>query len=204
MKKQSLHIELFIVFLLLYVAYLILNVLTPLMIDDCYYASHGHSIKEIFYFQLNHYMTWSGRAVAHSISQIFGGVIGKPFFNIINPVFLCLFVFLIVKIASDNGEIKVGYVALTSIIVWFFLPDQYITQFLICGSANYIWASVFILSLLWLIKKNRSIKNNWIKLIIIIYVFFVGTWSEMYDVCVIPALVCYYWLNRNKVVISRE
>ena len=59
------------------------------------------SIKDIFVSQYSHYLTWSGRFVAHFLIQFFI-LIGKKFFNIVNTLIFVSLVFLIYWLGIGN------------------------------------------------------------------------------------------------------
>lgn len=71
-KKQQTIIILAAIFIMM----LVLNLLTPLLADDYSYGigldkTRIDSIIDIINFQVNHYLTWGGRTVAHTIAQCF-------------------------------------------------------------------------------------------------------------------------------------
>ena len=60
----------------IFIMMLVLNLLTPLLADDYSYGlsldnTRLNSILDIINFQINHYLTWGGRTVAHTIAQFF-------------------------------------------------------------------------------------------------------------------------------------
>lgn len=182
-----------------YVLYLVCNMLTPMVVDDCSYASTGRTVADIAARQSNDYMHWSGRVVAHSVAQFFGGIAGKGVFNIVNPLAMCLLVWLVARMGGRGGRPRLWLLALTFGLVWFVLPDQYVTLLMIAGSMNYPWATVLVLLFLLGLQKVGSAKRDaWRIAGLTLLALVAGAWSEMYAVCVLPALAVALWTERRR------
>ena len=174
-----------------------------MVLDDCGYANSGHVFSDIFRVQREAYLHVNGRVLAHSIVQVFAGMIGKPVFNVLNALAVCGLVYMLCKTA-DN-EFRVGNVVLLMIsvfLVWFCYPDQYVTMFMIAGSLNYVWATVIVLIFLKAFFSPLLNETNGRVIGLCIYSFVAGAWGEMYSVCVAPSLLlvmCLDKLRRNRV-----
>ena len=205
MKIKLQHLEVIILLVVLYVFYLGCNILTPMIVDDCSYAATGHTPAAIFERQSHDYMTWSGRVVAHSVAQFWGGMAGKGVFNWVNPLAMCLLVWLISCGAGSRRNGRPLTVALAALLMWFAAPDQYVTQFMIAGSMNYIWASALILIFLYLAgRRSCAVDSVWRTVLFALFALLAGSWSEMYAVCVIPAGLVWLWLNRKERPLGRR
>lgn len=75
------------ILLIVGIAFLILNILTPEYLDDYLYkytfingiADKNHpivTIRDIYTSQIDHYFTFNGRVIIHSLVQLFTGIIG--------------------------------------------------------------------------------------------------------------------------------
>lgn len=198
--KVEKEITIVTIFLLAFVVlYAILNYLTPLVADDCGY-SMSHTLKTVLMSQWHEYFRWSGRFFAHSTASVMGGVIGKSVFNVLNAMMTGLFVVLLARCADRERQFgSVVSIVVAAVLVWFCLPDQYITQFMIAGSCNYIWASVINLLFICLFfnRLNAPFQKKYLILFGIgMFAFLAGAWSEMYSICVIPAL--FVWLLSHR------
>lgn len=128
---------------------LFLNIKTPLIADDYVYtfifgtSSPVMSIGDIIKSQLSYYMTWGGRIVAESLTQLFV-FLGKDVFNVANSLCYMVFILAIYFIAVGR-KIRPGMLLLVTILVWFFTPIFGQTVMWITGSCNYLWCGTLIL-----------------------------------------------------------
>jgi len=205
MKK--IYTQNIILLLLILAGIYLLNYFTPMFRDDCNYA-FSHSIKEIFSEQYNAYFNANGRVISHSIVHFFAGMVGKNIFNFINPVMYIWAILLVICLASDNKKQAIAFLSLLTVffLFWFLLPDQYVTNYMIAGSLNYLWATVLVLSYIRFFMQNtdRQFKNATL-VPIFLFSFFAGAFIEMYSVCVLPAMLVYIWHNKirlNKFVLT--
>lgn len=102
------------------------------------------SIKDIFISQYSHYLTWSGRFVAHFLIQFFI-LIGKKFFNIVNTLIFVSLVFLIYWLGIGNTGFQfVSFDLILWILFcyWFCIPSILITSLWLCGSCVYMFMAV--------------------------------------------------------------
>ena len=74
-KIDNKKIEYFL-FALIFIGIFVVNFMTPMLADDFAYSIGSDlkridSLSDIFNYQVNHYLTWGGRTVAHTIAQLF-------------------------------------------------------------------------------------------------------------------------------------
>ena len=160
----------FIVIIITFIGIFILNSKTHLVVDD--YAYHftfsrmpNEQTKritnpiQIIPSMANHWKTWGGRVVVHSLLQ-FSFMIGIPFFNIINSIIFILLGYLIYK--HVNSKIKYNYLILIFIysMIFLFSPSPATTLMWKSGSANYLWTTFLVLCMSLIYKKHYDDKNN--------------------------------------------
>lgn len=105
------------------------------------------SFSDIFRSLGTHYMTWSGRLVAHFFLMFFLWI-GKFWFNFINAGMVMLLCFCIQWIAYEGRitfEISAKKLALTFFCIWSFTFNFSGVMLWMAGSCNYLWTSVFLL-----------------------------------------------------------
>lgn len=194
--------------LIVTVLYFVINWLTPLWCDDLDYGHAGHTLGDIAHREVHDYFHANGRIFSHTLVQLFAGIIGKPLFNLLNPVMTMIMVALLPVVAGE--ELKVGtnkwrwalLLSLSLLLAWFVLPDQYITMFMIAGSSNYIWAAVLNLLFVYVFTQQMTKEQDlkvWQWVCVVLLSFFAGAWMEMYSIALAPALFLYLLLNRKNV-----
>ncbi|MBR3210705.1 MAG: hypothetical protein IKF71_02070 [Bacilli bacterium] len=150
----------YIVYVLIFISMLILNCLTPYIADDINYryiwntSNRVHNIWDVLISQYNHYLTWGGRSIAHTIAQIFL-IFPKMIFNIANS--LC-YVGILSKINSITTQKKKNAWILLLIHLMLFLIVPYFGEdFLwLIGSCNYAWTMLFVLILIDVYQKDKK------------------------------------------------
>jgi len=211
------------VFAGVFIVFYLLNYLTPMAFGDDYLYSfiwQGHSmftpltedavrvssLKDIFVSQWSHYLTWSGRAVSHTLIQFFLWA-GKPVFNVFNAAVSVLLIAEIYWCANKgrvSAHFDVGLLCWIAFAIWAFTPGFSGVFLWISGTCNYLWTAVFLLGFLLpyihkyyfldvLLDKNRFFK---------LFMFFLGIiagWSNENSICwVILLLVVLIYINRKK------
>ncbi|MBR1799410.1 MAG: hypothetical protein IJ761_06045 [Bacteroidales bacterium] len=197
-------LKLWPIWLLTATAFMVCNMLTPMMLDDCAYATSGRTLQAIVRTQHNAYLNSNGRVLAHGIAQLFSGIWGKTLFNIVNSIVAAMLSMLLFCFGRGHrSQCPWAVAALAASLVWFVLPDQPITLLLIAGSLNYVWASVVILLMLLALRWLNSHQHPWHHTAAVIVLCFVaGAWGEMYAVCMAPAMMVlaladHRYLNRQ-------
>jgi hypothetical protein len=169
-------------------------------VDYCYYItdsiwnSYGKidSISRFFASQGNHYWYVNGRAVAHSLVQLFCGIAGKPAFAVANALMYCAFIYLILKICrvrSIANNIGAAVTCTTVVLLTF------VTKMMPTTQIGFVW--MFTLNLLWLrlFFNHRTKSKVEIALICLLGVF-AGNGQEALSLGLSAALGL-WWLHRR-------
>ena len=175
-KQYMKRYPVFIFLLLVFVVLFFMNLYTPESLQDDYvykfvrgandvidYQYPIRDIGDVLISQYNHYMYHSGRFVPHFFLQIFDGILGKGAFNVINALLFCLLVYLINRLATK--ELKLFNYVLTFSLILFLVPSFKETSLWFTGSFNYLWAVVFSLFFLLLLKvywNNQIQRWHWV------------------------------------------
>ena len=151
-------------------------------------------------------LTWSGRAVSHTIIQFFLWV-GKPVFNIFNA---SVSVLLIVEIywCAHKGKISTqfnaGMVCCIAFMLWAFTPGFSGVFLWISGACNYLWTAVFLLAfLLPYIRKYYAFEDKLTENVFFAFLMFlmgvIAGWSNENSICwVIMLLLVFLFANRRR------
>ena len=155
MKKETTTLIIY-VFLAL-TAFFLLNHHTPRTMDDFNYAfkftEDGRSndkitsILEIPKSQYYHYLNYNGRAIVHTIAQLFSIQKTNTLFNILNSLMAVALITLIFV----YSKMKTAYTNSTKLwllvfaLFWFLVPSPSMTLMWKTGSLNYLWTSVSIM-----------------------------------------------------------
>jgi hypothetical protein len=175
--------------------FFVLNNYTPLVADDYSHSLGIHSIGDIFLSQYNFYFSWSGRNVAHFITQVWL-LAGKPLFNIANTIVYCFFIFLVqFHITGSIKKPNPGLFLIINILFWFFVPAW--GNFLwLTGSCNYLWTTTIILFFLVPFRKRQDEPDYRWNIPFSVLFFLVGIlagWSnENSGVAVLCLLIAYF------------
>ncbi|MCI8446859.1 MAG: hypothetical protein HFH30_00375 [Eubacterium sp.] len=138
----------------------VINYLSPYIADDYISLSHkvwgtgrkisgfGDFCRSIYNFYLN----WGGRVEGTVCAAIFSYLPPAVFdlFNTLCYMIVTLLIYLICRgDQTDNLPLYLGI----HVLLWVFVPDYGQIMFWMCGSANYLWASVWILLLLYFYRR---------------------------------------------------
>ncbi|KAF5089487.1 hypothetical protein DSECCO2_27290 [anaerobic digester metagenome] len=187
-ESRKTNLILFWVIVAVTFAYMVfLNSKTPLIADDFVYtfifatSTPVMSFGDIVTSQISYYMTWGGRVVAETLTQLFM-FLGKDVFNVANS--LCYIVFcLAVYFLAMGRRIRFELVLLTTILVWFFIPMFGQTVMWLTGSCNYLWCGTIILLALlpfrlYEEKQTRVLNSIWFAVLMIPLFFTSGITNE--------------------------
>jgi hypothetical protein len=166
-----------------------MNLYTPESLQDDYvykfvrgandvidYQYPIRDLNDVLISQYNHYLYHSGRFVPHFFLQIFDGILGKGVFNVINALLFCLLVYLINRLATKKLTLF-NYVLSFSLIL-FLVPSFKETTLWFTGSFNYLWAIVFSLFYLYLLKVYWNNQIQWWHWVLGIICLFLGWTNE--------------------------
>ena len=212
-----------ITFVCLFSSFYILNSLIPRAFGDDYlyaFVWQGHSmfipltedavrissLKDIFVSQWSHYFTWSGRAVSHTIIQLFLWL-GKPVFNIFNAAISVLLIMEIYWCAHKgkiSTQFNAGMVCCIAFMLWAFTPGFSGVFLWISGACNYLWTAVFLLAfLLPYIRKYYVFEKKLTENVFFTFLMFImgviAGWSNENSICwVIMLLLVFLFANRRR------
>jgi len=131
--------------LFIFIKMLVLNFLTPLMLDDFYASST--TIFNVMQHEYGLYMNWSGRMVLFFLSRVFL-MYPKIIFNFVNTLVYMGFILLIYKIAIPKKELHISLYFFIVLSLWLFILSYGQVIFWVMGSINYLWGTAIILSFL--------------------------------------------------------
>lgn len=194
-----------IFFIIIGVAFYLLDRFSLFMIDDYDYAfkfgTHERisSLKDIFVSQCDHYMLRNGRFLVHCIVQLFCGILGVEWFRIFNTVMFVLFCGMTTRLVSGTYRTSIMWYAVTAFVIWLFIPQIGLTVLgnIACG-VNYLWVGVATLAFIILWQKisqddkRFSILGN-IGLGIVGAI--IGSLQESFSIPVAGTLFIYYCFN---------
>lgn len=130
---------------------LLLNLHTPLMMDDYDYSfswATGERLSgfaDVLASQAAHYRLWGGRSVTHTLAQTFL-FLGKPAFNLANTAMYLLLLLELYALAKPEGRRFCWGMLLTVHGALFALVPFFGTVFLwLTGSCNYLFGTVLAL-----------------------------------------------------------
>ncbi len=186
---------------------LIVNFNTPLASSDYFYrfffnewgqADNNHPIAgfgDLFQSQWNHFLHTNGRLPVHVLVQSFVAFSGKWLFNILNPLFFCCYVWLIVKVALR--KVSLVSVAFVTMLLLLFMPLFHAYYCWFAGSVNYLWSSVLILLFLCALRAKEGEPMGWRSVPFLVLSFFAGWTHEGISLPIAMALVARTLLFRR-------
>lgn len=139
-------------FIFIFILILIPSYLTPIHSDD-----FSYSFINDWSEKYTHYMSWSGRVVADLISSI----LLSMSFEIrvfINSFATLALLFLISRIKEIVVGEKSGLFEILFLffLFWVSIPTLGQVVFWVVGAANYLWTSLFVFLLIYLLLKYKS------------------------------------------------
>jgi hypothetical protein len=159
---------------------------TPLSED----AARVSSWHELFVSQWSHYLTWSGRAVAHVLIQFFLWM-GKGVFNFFNAL---AGLFLVVEIYWCIHKGKVSFVFNSKdlcwifFVLWAFSPGFTPVFFWLTGACNYLWTGLLLIGFIlpYIQKYYGTVKviypNHFFGFVMFVFGIIAG-WGNENSVC---------------------
>ena len=210
------RIKLAIAFTAIFVFLFVFNYLTPLSFGDDYVYSFvwtGKSMYEplpdnikrltnwgdLFYSQWSHYLTWSGRFIAHFLTQFFLWK-GKTLFNIANT-FVSVFLICEIYWCICKGKVNLQFENRTIFWIFFLLwactPGFGVVFFWLTGACNYLWANVFLLGFFVIYVQKFYSENQLIftskTMVLIMFLFgIIAGWTNENSVCWIILLLALF------------
>ena len=206
----------------IYVFFYILNYLTPMSFGDDFVYSfiwQGHSeyeplsdsamrvssLQDLLISQREHYLTWSGRSVSHTIAQFFLWV-GKDLFNIFNALVSVLLVIEIYWCANKGKvtfDFNISRLIFVFLAIWTFTPAFSSVFLWLTGACNYLWTVVLLLGFLlpyvykYYYFTDKFINNNWFWIVMFFFGIIAG-WSNENSICWIIIVLFMFILTNRK------
>lgn len=176
-KKQITIVMFSAIFIFMFV----LNFLTPLIADDFSYSfgADGRikNLYDIYNKQVDHYFTWGGRTVAHTVAQIFL-LFPKIIFSIANTFAYVLLIYLIYRVARGKSEDKPILVIAINLLLWFVLPVFGQTCLWLIGSCNYLWTTDIILIFMLKYMENKPTKRKILSMVLMFLLGIIAGWTN--------------------------
>lgn len=211
-NKSAEKLLFFLIIILIVIGMYTLNHYTTLIVDDYVYSfsrvtgNRITNITEILQSEYNHYFTWGGRIIVHTIAQFFL-MIDKAVFDIANT-FAYLAMVLVVYFHAV-GKIKFYPFLLLLINLLFFLCMPVFGQvFLwVVGACNYLWGPLIVLLYLmpYRLQYNREnpVITNKILCAIFGFVGVIAGWTnENLGLTLIFLILIFsylYWYQHQKI-----
>lgn len=162
MSRRANRAILALVLMLIGASMLLLNLHTPLMMDDYDYSFSWATgqrlagIRDILASQAAHYRFWGGRSVVHFLSQLFL-YLGKPVFNLANTAMYLLLLLEMAALAGKRGRGCDWRMPLIAHALMLLAVPFFGTVFLwLDGACNYLWGTVLALAPLVIAKSERE------------------------------------------------
>ncbi|MBQ6859727.1 MAG: hypothetical protein IJO02_09985, partial [Clostridia bacterium] len=155
-------IALFSALALIGVSMLLLNLYTPLMMDDYDYSfswstgSRVAGVGDILASQAQHYLLWGGRSVVHFLAQLFL-FLGKPAFNAANSAMYLLLLVEICALAGKRGKgLDWRMLMFAHAILLLSVPFFGVVFLWLDGACNYLFGTALALLPLLIAKSERE------------------------------------------------
>lgn len=206
LKKLGDNQKIILILLAVFLSMLLLNYLTPLIADDYSYSiiksKKENDFIKIIDRQINHYFTWGGRSVAHTIAQIFLIIIGKPIFNICNSAMYIALIWLIYRIARPNEtKEKPILLLLIHLLLWFVVPVFGQDCIWLIGACNYLWTTVIILFFIYQYTKKKEKKDNILNMLLMFLFGILAGWTNentAFGLIIVTAGIIYISKRKHK------
>lgn len=201
----------YFILLIVGIAFLILNILTPEYLDDYLYkytfingiADRNHPIKtleDIYTSQLDHYFSFNGRVVIHSFVQLFSGILGKGLFNFVNAVIFTSFIALSVKYTINR--LNKPLILLTTLLVLLCFPAFNDTCLWMTGSIGYLWTGLFTIIFLYIFKNLQKKEITSSSYLLVLGGIPLGWTHEGTAFPLALSLIVYCFYNRKQIIKS--
>lgn len=152
------------VWLIIGIAFWLLNQMTWLYSDDYSYAFtfgpdggidlHAPvAFSNLLDSQYNHYFAKNGRTIAHGLEHLFLCFQGKWVFNICNTAVFVAFIYMVQVVSGRKGSIYMLFITMLLILFTRQFGQVFLWQL---GALNYLWAGLFNLLLLHAFLTRKS------------------------------------------------
>lgn len=195
--------KVFIVLLLILVAFYVLNVFTPLFSDDFMYKfifdKNGvadplkpiTSFSDVLLSQWNHYLSYNGRTITHILVQTFLGLLNKNIFNVFNALILGIFLLLTSKYTFNR--ISARTISLIGSFCLLLLPSFDNCLLWLAGSINYLWTSAIVVAFLYFFERRKDRELRLWSILVFILSILSGWTHEAFTLPLAIALILTEW-----------
>lgn len=154
------------------------------------------NISDVIESQNTHYIIQNGRYLAHTIVQIFCGILGQPAFAIANGVMYVLFFLALFRLCDVKlSDLK----SVASIIILSMLSLQ--TNMIPSCQVGYIWMFTFTMWFLTLFWEKDVKANMGISILCGLVSIIIGNGQEALNFGVSVALLHYWYSHRKEISI---
>ena len=162
MSKRNRKIVFYGMLIMAFLAVTIYEFLTPNMSDDLIYWDTVHeanSFFDLFRQEAEHWVSHTGRSVAHIILRVFLYINVKAVFNVVAGAVFILLSLLIYANVQGKREYDVKVYGFILIMMWFLDPAISNTVFWEDGACNYMFTMTIIMGFITLYRKSLDGAN---------------------------------------------
>ncbi len=211
LSEKRNKIVVYSIFSIVFLLMLVINIYTPYWGDDYVYTymmdryagsdlQHITNLWQIFPSQFNHYFTHNGRLIIHGLDQLFL-LMPKMVFNICNALMFCCLVWLCwnnVVRKDDNLVWKYATLISLFVVLFFYIPQSWVTVTWQTGALNYLWTATGVLFFVLLMQYTKNHTLKYLPLWVVVS-FFIGWGHEGVSVGIAGACVLYSILRHKEV-----
>lgn len=194
--------KIIITMLIIYVLILIPSMHIPMHSDDYFYYFLGNSPKEIY----DHYIIWSGRVLANTISSTLLFNFNHTVVEIINSLAflgLCFFISIIpIAVSKEKKHYSPFVVIFIFLAYWVSNPKLGETSFWIVGSANYLWTNLFIAIFIFSMFMSSKTDSRLYPLMTLLLGVFAGCSNENTSIVVVMLSITLLIFEKNKLSLT--
>ena len=188
--------------LMIGVIFYLMNIYTPLYMDDWHYCfifgTHSpiSSIVDILNSQYHHYLGVNGRFIPHFFIQLFDGLLGKEAFNIANSLVFIAFLYMLSYLLRKEFKSYFASTSLATLLIFFFMPGFSYCFLWMSGACNYLWSATLLL--VFFILMGMDIKERRLFPLLFILGVICGWTHEGLTLGVGFGLFVYYLIKRKE------
>ena len=173
MSQKARKITFYCMAAVAFLAVTIYEFLTPYMSDDIIYGdtvATAGSIFDLFRQEAEHYISHSGRSVAHIILRFFLYSGHKSIFNVVSGAVFVLLSILIYSNVRGKKDYDIKIYGCVLAMLWFLDPAIANTVFWASGTCNYLYTTTIIMTFVTIYRRNIDDNKNSVLLTIGMFV----------------------------------
>lgn len=151
--------------IVVFIVFSVLNWLTPMVRDEYVYQffiikgcgdiTHPiHTFHDVILAQIDHFIYHHGRIWVMIIYQSILCLAGKWLYNVLNPFFFCVYLFLVIKYALGRVSLSSMVVAVSLVFIFMAIFQEFFLW--MSGCVNYLWSSVLVLWFLLVLRRHKD------------------------------------------------